>query len=210
MSGDQTYLAMPGTVESVVKSRTNGRLIAVAAQLHIGPDDAVIDVTYGRGGFWSEYRPRGLVAHDLRVDGVDFRDLPHADASFDVVMFDPPYIPQGGRDSDKAADFRDRYGLDEVPMTVGELEELISAGVHEVARVLKPRGRLFAKCMDYVNGGRYQQGRHHMVQEAMDAGLVQIDEFVHHSGVGMGNNTGRQVTSRRAHSFLCVFRKPDR
>lgn len=204
----QQAWSLPNTVESVVKTQRNGPLIAAAATLWIDPDDSVLDVTYGRGKFWSDYRPADLRTHDIAIDGVDFRALPEADASIDVVVFDPPYIAQGGRDSSTQPDFLDRYGLYEVPRTHDELRELIAAGIGEAVRVLVPKGRLLVKCMDYINGGRYRQGRHEVVEAAQEAGLVQVDEFVHYSGSGPQPKRLRQVHSRRVHSFLCVFRKP--
>lgn len=202
-------LELPGTVESVVRCRLNGPLIAAAAELWIDPSDIVVDVTYGKGNFWTMYRPINLVAHDLHNgDGVDFRNLPELDASVDVVVLDPPYIPQGGRDTSTTQDFLDRYGLHEVPKTANELNLLIAAGMSEAHRVLKPSGRLFVKCMDYINGGRYVQGRHAVVSAAILLGYEQVDELVHHSGTGPQPLGRRQVHSRRSHSFLCIFQKP--
>lgn len=196
---------------SVVESRENGPLIAAAADIWINPTDTVMDVTYGRGNFWTVYRPEHLITHDLAIDGVDFRQLPEADQSVDVVIFDPPYIAQGGRDTSTAPDFMARYGLVDVPKTTGELFELIAAGITECARVLKPKGRLMVKCMDYVNSGRLVLGRHHVVTTALELGLRQEDEFIHYSGVGPGNKRpGAQQHSRRAHTFLCVFVAPKR
>jgi hypothetical protein len=83
---------LPGTVQSVVKARTNGPLIAAVAVLWIRDGDRVLDVTYGRGNFWTKFRPEHLTTHDLTLDGVDFRHLPEDDNSVDVVVFDPPYI----------------------------------------------------------------------------------------------------------------------
>ncbi len=203
----QLRLEMPGVVESVVRSRENGPLIAAAAALWIEPADRVIDVTYGKGNFWTVYRPESLVAHDLALDGVDFRELPEADGSVDVVVFDPPYIAQGGRDTSTVPDFLGRYGLVDVPKTSPELMELIAAGMTEATRVLAPKGRLLVKCMDYVNGGRLVLGRHHVVSTALGLELEQVDEFVHYSGVGPQPPGRRQLHSRRAHTFLCVFRK---
>lgn len=202
-------MEMPGLVESVVKCRENGPLIALAAELWIGPDDSVLDITYGKGNFWTKFMPTGgFWFHDIALDGVDFRDLPEADESVDVVVFDPPYIPQGGRETSTTQDFLTRYGLHDVPKTRGELEVLIAGGMAEAARVLKPSGRLFVKCMDYINGGRFCQGRHNVVTTAHFCGLEQVDEFVHHSGMGPQPKGRRQLHSRRTHSFLCVFQKP--
>jgi tRNA G10 N-methylase Trm11 len=195
-------LELPGAVQSVVPSRWNGSLIAAAAQLWIEDDDLVVDVTYGRGNFWTVYRPARLVAHDIRADEVDFRHLPELDRSVD-----PPYIAQGGRDSSTTPDFLDRYGLADVPKTVPELEALVADGITEAHRVLRRGGRLMVKCMDYVNGGKLVLGRHHVVCTALALGMEQVDEFVHYSGLGPQPPGRRQLHSRRAHSFLCVFTK---
>jgi tRNA G10 N-methylase Trm11 len=199
---------MPETVQSVVRCATNGPLIAAAAQLWIGPDDLVLDATYGRGNFWTKIRPARLVAHDLALDGVDFRQLPEGDASVDVVVFDPPYIAQGGRQSSTTPDFLDRYGLVDVPKTVSGLNELVAAGIKEALRVLKPKGRLMVKCMDYINGGKLILGRHHVVTTALALGMEQVDEFIHYSGTGPQPPRERQLHSRHAHNFLCVFQAP--
>jgi hypothetical protein len=72
--------------------------------------------------------------------------------------------------------------------------------------VVKPGGRLFVKVIDYVTGGRFQPGHYHVVSTAINAGLELVDEFIHYSGTGPGS-WDRQIHSRRAHSFLCVFQK---
>jgi hypothetical protein len=199
---------MPETVQSVVRCQTNGPLLAAAAQLWIKPDDTVVDVTYGRGSFWTHYRPRHLIGHDLRVDGVDFRQLPEADQSVDVLVFDPPYITTGAATQEGAQDLHDRYGLDEGNYSLEDLRALIGGGIKEGARVLKPKGRLFVKCMDFVTSGRLVLGRHFVVTTALGIGLEQVDEFVHASGIGPQPVGRRQVHSRRAHSFLCIFEAP--
>lgn len=207
-------MELPGVVESVVKCRTNGPLIAAAADLWIEPNDLVVDVTYGKGNFWTVFRPQNLVAHDKFVgDGVDFRELPELDESVDVVVFDPPHMPQGGRENPSAKDFLDRYGLYDGPKTKAEVDLLYADGMSEAHRVLKPSGRLFVKCLDYINGGAFVQGRHTVVTTAHFVGFEQVDEFIHHSGrkIQPNKRNGKpvvQVHSRRSHSFLCVFQKP--
>lgn len=207
-SNDFLPLDVTGVVESVVRARENGPLIAAAAALWIGPDDVVVDTTYGRGKFWTKYRPPALIAHDLIVDGIDFRELPEADETVDVVVFDPPYIPQGGRETSTVPEFLDRYGLVTVPKTAPELDAYVAAGIREAYRVLRPKGRLMVKCMDYVNGGEFIPARHRIVCAALEAGFDQVDEFVHHSGTGPQPLGRRQQHSRRTHTFLCVFQRP--
>lgn len=197
-------------IRSVQSHRNNGPVIAAAASLWIKPTDVVADVTYGRGNFWTRYRPEHLIEHDKYVgDGVDFRRLPEASGSLDVVVFDPPYIAQGGRDTSTVQDMLDRYGLIDCPRTTAESLALIADGITEARRVLAPSGRLLVKCMDYINGGRLVLGRHHVVTTAMAAGMEQVDEFIHDKGAPGPQPKGRnQVHSRRSHSFLCVFQVP--
>jgi hypothetical protein len=204
-----------GPVSSVVQCRRNGPLIALAASLWIRPHDTLMDATFGRGLFHADYaHPGPLIKHDLGLDGVDFRQLPEADNSIDVVLYDPPYTSIGGRATSTMTDFNDRYGLAAAPATPEELRVLIAAGVKECARVLTPGGRLLAKTMDYISSGRYQCGLQHLFNCGVDADLDIVDLFIHHSGMGpqpkknLDGSPRRQVHSRRAHSYLVVLKKP--
>ena len=186
---------------------TNAELIADVAKLYIGPDDVVMDPTYGRGNWWKTFTPARLITHDIRQDGVDFRALPEADDTIDVVAFDPPYIAPGGRKTSTIGEFNDRFGLHETPATPIELADYIAAGVKECARVLRPRGRLLVKCKDYINGGAFFPGTHLVITAALDAGLRYEDRFEHIGRPGPQPPRDRQVHSRRNLSTLLVFQR---
>lgn len=209
--------ADPKPVLSVIATHRNADLIAEVARLWIRGDDLVVDATYGRGLFWERYRPARLVAHDIGLDGVDFRDLPEKDRTVDVVVLDAPYTSVGGRETSTLPDFNNRYGLKDAPKTPAGVDRLIGVGIAEACRVLHDRksgrhvGLLMVKCADYVSGGHFHQGHRNAQNVAARLGMEQIDEFVHASGTGpqpaenLDGTKRRQVTSRRAHSFLCVF-----
>jgi hypothetical protein len=192
------------------KWTTNADLICSARDLgYIG--DRVLDPTYGRGNWWKKWQPNELVAHDLILDGVDFRDLPD-EGLFDTVAFDPPYIPQGGRDTSTLSEagasghFLDRYGLRTVPSTNGELRALIREGTVSFRHVLKPKGTLLIKCMSYVTGGAWRAMPRWIANDAERVGYTQIDEFVHLRHPGPQPKHPVQRTARRNYSMLLVFR----
>jgi hypothetical protein len=76
----------------------NSTLIAEVARLYLKPGMSVADVTYGRGVFWKQVDLSVIDFHptDLK-DGVDFRELPYADQSMDLVVLDPPYMHHPGK-----------------------------------------------------------------------------------------------------------------
>lgn len=193
---------------------TNSALIADVARLYIDPADEVLDPTWGRGKWWLDFQPDRLTSHDLfTLDGVDFRQLPEADSSVDVVAFDPPYVAMGGRETSGLVEMGDRYGMITAPRNPEELREMISAGLKECARVLKPKargyrgGRLLVKCQDYISSGRLQPGTHWMIEDALAAGLDYVDRFEHVTHVRPQPPGRRQVHARRNLSTLLVFMK---
>lgn len=171
----------------------------------------VLDPTYGKGNWWKSWRPDELVTHDLRTDGVDFRDLP-ADGLFNAVTFDPPYIPQGGRATStlhkngQAVGFLDRYGLHDAPRTNDDLRRLIADGMAEFRRHLAPRGVVVVKCMSYVNGGRLRFMPRWVANDAEALGYLQIDELIHLRHPGPQPHREHPRHLRRNYSMLLVFR----
>src|SRR5258708_1095226 len=77
------------------------------------PPGVILDATMNSGRFWvdSERRVIGLdIDPKFRPEVVaDNRRLPFKDSSLDVVVYDPPHIPNQG--SDKSKDFNTRFGL---------------------------------------------------------------------------------------------------
>jgi hypothetical protein len=191
---------------------TNGHLIADVLDLYVTDGYiAAADVTWGRGLWWTradpETRFRFFERHDLKLDGVDFRNLPHPDAHFHLVAFDPPYVCTGGRktstlaskkapeaspDEDQPADFLDRYGLFDAPRTPAGVQDLINAGLTEVHRVLDVDGLALVKCKDYIWSGRLFPGTHYTLTHALNLGFELVDRFEH---IG---NPGPQPADRKS------------
>lgn len=190
---------------------SNADLMAAVAPFYL--TGSVCDLTYGEGNWWQRFKPDPFVAHDkFKLDGVDFTDLPEADATYDTVCFDPPYIPQGGVDKSTRGDasFLGRFGLVK-SMSDAELFGMVGGGMVEAVRVLKTGGFLLVKCMDFVNGGGLTLGHRWVLDRADLLGLSCHDLIVHHTGSGPGgHNIFDPKRARRHHSYLLVFSKPAR
>jgi hypothetical protein len=185
---------------------SNADLIAAVAPMYL--TGSVLDVTYGRGMWWRRCSPEPFTFHDVALDGVDFRSLPHPDRSFDAVCFDPPYVPRHGNTDatmPRYQDFRERYGLD-TSRSWTELRALILEGLAECARV---SGRwVLVKCNDFVTGRELELGHVLVLEHARQLGLRPHDLIVHHTGAGPGGYAIRRVLrARRAHSYLVVLRR---
>lgn len=189
----------------------NAGLMAMVAPMYL--TGSVLDVTYGLGAWWRRFKPETFQSHDLATDGVDFRDLPHGDASWDAVCFDPPYIPSHATHTStkRAVEHRAAYGLNEQRSRI-EVEALISDGLAECARVA--RRWVLAKCCDYAeNPTSFRLGHVSTIAAGEAAGLRVHDLIVHAYGNGGGptNYRLRHIRrTRRTHSYLIVFSVPRR
>ena len=142
----------------------------------------ILDATINRGRFWEgSSRPDiGLdidPTHEPDVVG-DNRKMPFKDAEFDVLVYDPPHVPNQGQDKKK--DFISRFGLGEKsPAANGyNFTHLYPPFVAEAYRVLKPEGILFCKITDYIHGHRFQWAHVELLKAAEAAGFTACDCIV--------------------------------
>lgn len=207
-----------------VQHGTNAELIAEVAKLgYLRQRSTVIDPTYGEGKWWTIFRPDNLICHDLfKLDGVDFRHLPEGDMCADAVALDAPYVASGGRETSTIDEMNDRYGIGKTiehggnPTTPAENQDLMHGGMKEALRVLKPKGILLVKCMDYITSGHLWPATHYAIEYGLDLGFEYLDRFEHVGGTGpqpdknLDGSDRIQVHARRNLSTLLVFRAPRR
>lgn len=214
---------------------TNAELISDVASLYFPTDPLVLDATFGRGIWWRKYRPTRLITSDRDPAKqvaphlyADFRRMPFASKTFDVVAYDPPYVCVGGRTTTTIPDFHERFGIDAAPKTPRALQALINDGLAEMSRVVKSGGLILVKCMDYISSGKLQIGTYHTLDHGVKLGLKVVDKFDHigpvrpqpertrkHdicNGKGCeicdnGRVPSRQIHARRNVSTLFVFQK---
>ena len=184
----------------------NAGLIEACASLgYLHADDLTLDATWGLGKFWTRCRPDRLVGCDLKPTGdvrADFRRLPFAPFTFDVVVFDPPYKLNGT----PALDEMDvRYGVN-VPARWQDRMRLILDGLVECARLVRPGGRLLVKCQDQVVSGAVRWQTDEITMRLDDDRWVKIDRLDMESYRPQPSGR-RQVHARRNHSTLLVFQR---
>jgi len=194
-------------VEALIRGG-NADLIKQVAHLYAAdPSLQIADVTFGRGAFWKKTPHLNVTGSDLLTvpdRPYDFRDLPYDDASFDIVVLDPPYL------SSRGAHFTDeRYRNAETTkgLLYEDIRRLYRLGIIEAARVA--RCQVWVKCKDQVSGQRQRWLHHHILTDAEEIGLVGRDLFILDATSRVPN--GRwdiQHHARKPHSFLWVFDRP--
>ena len=190
--------------------------------LHVPKGSRVADVTYGKGVFWRhvELSDYDLCPSDI-ADGVDCRDLPYSDSSFDAVVLDPPYMEGFFRDglSEKAGAgthgaFRHHYSNGDEGPGHGKhrwhaaVLDLYVSGGREAHRILRDRGTLIVKCQDEVSANRQNLTHVEIINEYAQMGFYCKDLFV----IVRSNRPGmsrvlKQVHARKNHSYFLVFVK---
>lgn len=148
----------------------------------------------------------------------DYRVFPPDWASlFDAVVFDPPYVVRGGRDTDSSfREMNDAYGIHAAPTSPDELAEMNHAGLTECARVCRQGGILFVKYADAVSSGRRIWQIDGMKRHAEAIGLTLIDRLVFYTKAPRKQpertrKDGTESVQQHAHnntSELLVFRTP--
>jgi hypothetical protein len=205
-SGLSLQRTAPVEIPAVHRWRSNGHLIAQVAELGY-ITGLVLDSTYGEaGGFWSVWRPADLVAHDLKVDGVDFLDLPYSPGKFDTIVFDPPYKLNG---TPAEAGFDTRYGVDKYQRWQNRIQLMVD-GVTALDPFLKPGGHLLVKCMDQVCSGKVRWQTVILTNHTVGLGYELEDRFDLLGHARKQPAGRRQVHARGRGSTLLVFRKAAR
>lgn len=136
--------------------------------------------------------------------------LPDADASVDVLVYDPPHLPAHAASQRSLPVMREQYGL-----ALSTLTDDIS-GHHrtflpEALRVLAPNGLIFAKLKDFVHNHRYQWTLADFIAQVRGiAGLTPCDLIIKRDPCGGNLASGRWKNAhhaRNAHCWWVIIRK---
>jgi SAM-dependent methyltransferase len=177
--------------------------------------ELILDATLNRGRFWVGGATNVI---GLDIDPIsrahvvaDNRRMPFEDSQFDVVVYDPPHIPNQG--SDRSKDFNTRFGL--IIKSSKEngynFTHLFPPFLGEAFRVLRREGVLFCKIADYIHNHCYQWAHVELVRAAVDAGFCACDCIVKvRKGPIVDPKWKTAHHARRQHCYWLVFRKSNR
>lgn len=172
----------------------------------------ILDATVNGGRFWRGTKRKivGLDIARLHRPSVigDNTQMPFADCRFDVVVYDPPHVPNQGKDKQK--DFHIRFGLGQrSPKENGySFSHLYPPFVREAHRVLKPDGILLSKITDYVHDHQYQWAHVDLIQAATGVGFRACDCIIKiRKGPIIDPKWKVAHHTRRQHCYWLVFRK---
>jgi hypothetical protein len=199
---------------------TDQEALRALISLHACPEPRILDVTHNRGRMWKglPYTPhrsdRDPCLHEQGfTDTVaDFRALPFPDASFDVIVFDPPHIG----DADESVMGGQSFGVDAADMRLGwkSVPAQFSPFMCEARRVLRPRvGVVIAKICDQVTAGRYRFQHLDLIGAGRLHGMTACDVMltVQWARGGLIDPKWKHVNHvRQVHTYWLAFRNgPD-
>jgi hypothetical protein len=175
----------------------------------------ILDATVNGGRFWrNSSRPVVGLDIDLRhrpAVCADNTAMPFRAAAFDVVVYDPPHIPNQGRDQTK--DFNMRFGLGARSAKENgyTFAHTYPSFMSEAWRVLVEEGILLCKIADYVHNHRYQWAHVDLILAGQKVGFTACDCIIKvRKGPIVDPKWKRAHHSRRHHCYWIIFRKSDR
>jgi hypothetical protein len=125
-----------------------------------------------------------------------------------VVIYDPPHVPNQGKDRSK--DFNSRFGLvlRSSAQNGYNFSHFYPPFVREAYRVLKAEGVLFCKIADYVHNHRYQWAHLEFIKAATSVGFCACDCIVKiRKGPNVDPKWKIAHHARRQHCYWLIFRK---
>lgn len=205
---------MTGPVLATAAWRTNAELIAhaVVPLGHLRKEWVTLDPTYGKGKFYTLWKPDQLLRGDLDPGkspdfpgGLDARRTGLLNDSVDVTVLDGPYRLNGTPDMP----FDEAFGVDQrVPWQ--ERIEIIKDMITEAQRI--SRHHVLVKCQAQVCSGAVRWQDRIFADHGEALGMTLLDRFdmvPNHRPQPTHNSDGserRQVHARRNNSTLLVFK----
>jgi hypothetical protein len=233
--GEQWELEYPGLADSMATSLTTRQVKAIQynplPSVWDGEDsellerllsfyprrrpERILDAAVNGARFWRDSKRR-VIGLDIERSHrptvvADNTQTPFRNQFFDVVVYDPPHIPNQGKDHQK--DFSVRFGLgSRSPKEMGyTFSHTFPPFVREAYRILTREGLLLCKIADYIHDHRYQWAHVELVEAARNAGFQPCDCIIKiRKGPIIDPKWKVAHHSRRQHCYWLIFRKSDK
>lgn len=197
----------------------------------------IADVTFGQGVFWNKVniadynlspsdlflKPEILKEFELLnpQGGIDCRNLPYGNSTYDAIVLDPPYMESFYRKNEEQVggvgthdSFRNAYSSGLCLETSSNAkyhdavtEMYVQAG-YEAHRVLKDKGILIVKCQDEVSANKQRLTHVEIITAYEQMGFYAEDLFVVvRTNKPVVSRIKVQTHARKNHSYFLIFRK---
>ena len=206
-------------INSTFRGKSDSRILESLIKIHApaGVDRLkILDCTYNRGQMWKGFSiDRDYLLETMDIDPIhktdyvcDFMEMPMIkDASFDILVFDPPHLP--GRSKGASGIYEKNYGI--IGPTKGREKNnvigMFKPFMEQAKRVLKIDGIVLVKICDLVQGRRYQWQHVDLINIARDLGMTPCDLAVKvGSGSMISSKWKNPYHLRKNHSYWIVIR----
>lgn len=175
----------------------------------------IVDVCCSGRVFWKG-SSRKIIGVDInpavKPDIVaDFAHLPMLDdSSVDIVVFDPPHLPEQAASKNSSKLWETRYGITQ--RNKGDnVSPLFDQFFKEASRYIKPDGIVLAKIADLVHNHKYQWQHVDLILSGRSNGFTPCDLIVKTRKTGLHSSKWvNQKHARKFHCYWIVFRKGDK
>lgn len=192
---------------SVIQAQTSRAVMEQLEDL-FGFPSPIVDVTWGKGAFWRSNR-KDVIGLDAYSDKPQIRaewtHLPFRDASIGTLVFDPPFLPPPGPNSNWLAR---GYGAGTAVWEnkKGFSQEWLDGFFTEASRVLSPRGLLITKTGDMIHWHKAYWLTLQAWQSATDVGFKLYDWVVAHRAAPLSDPRWKNAFhTRKHHAHYMVY-----
>lgn len=196
-----------------VSSGKDVEIIDVLLQIHSISDPLILDCTHNSGKMWknSSYKPIRMDINSMfSLDvAADFMKMPFMDCCFDVVVFDPPFLPTNAASKNSSKIWEKQYGLTaEGKGREGDnVSDMFFPFLIEAKRILKKNGIILTKIADIIHNHRYQWQQVDFVNAVKDVGMTPCDMLIKIRNNKLQSSKWKQIKHlRRQHSYWIVVR----
>jgi len=196
-------------LESVWIGKDNGLLDAML-EFYSPSASRIVDVCCNKRRMWKGSKNADRVTYYDRDASLDpdvvceWDSLPDTDSSVDVLVYDPPHLPDAAGSKKSLKQYADNYGLGR-GIKGDNIDSVHGAFLAEAKRVLKKDGLIFAKIKDYIHNHRYQWNMTSFNEAARLAGMTPCDLVVKRDPCGGNLRSGRWKKAHHARNVHCFW-----